>query len=109
MKIIVIEDKESKEENNVINALYEVRAEELEHRLEERENFINENHLKDITYDDILKELDKIPDIQEQSKERIIEVLGKLLDNKLEIQDFDCKLYYKAGIKDGIDIICNVK
>lgn len=38
MKIIIIDDKERKEENNVINALYEVRTEELEHRLEEREN-----------------------------------------------------------------------
>lgn len=107
MKIIIIDDKERKEENNVINALYEVRTEELEHRLEEREKFINENHLKDITYDDVLKELDKIPGIDEQSKERIVELLGKLLDNKLEMQDFDCKLYYKAGIKDGISIICN--
>lgn len=107
MKIIIIEDKEKEEENNAINALYEVRTEELEHRLEERENFIKENHLKDIIYDDILNELDKISAIDKQSKERIVELLRRLLNNKLKIADFDCKLYYKAGIKDGIDIICN--
>lgn len=109
MEIIVIKDKENKDENDIISTLFSVRSEELECRLEERENFIKENHLKDITYDDILKELDKVPNVDKQSKGRIMELLEKLLDNKSEIQDFDCKLYYKAGIKDAVSIILGSK
>jgi len=105
MKIIIIGDEEKNKEGNAIDTLYEIRSEELECRLKEREIFIKENHLKDVTYDDILKELDKIPNVDNKLKERIMDLLGKLLDNRLEIQNFDCKLYYRAGIKDAINII----
>ena len=42
-------------------------------------------------------------------KEKILDMIDKLLENRSRIQSFDCKLYYESGIQDVIGILFREK
>ena len=82
---------------------------EIERKLEVRESFIKENNLKDITHDDVIAEIQAISNIDSMQKEKILDMIDKLLENRSRIQSFDCKLYYESGIQDVIGILFREK
>ncbi|MCI8617355.1 MAG: hypothetical protein HFJ60_03825 [Clostridia bacterium] len=104
-KLIIIDQDGNEAENNIINELFQTRYNKLEGVIEEREKFIKENNLNDITQSDIINKIENIPNVSKTIKKQILKSIDKLLDNRLKIQTFDSELYYKAGVNDIIDII----
>ena len=54
------------------NTTYSVKKSEIERKLEVRESFIKENNLKDITHDDVIKEIQTIPNIDSRQKKEYL-------------------------------------
>ena len=50
-----------------------------------------------------------ISNIDSMQKEKILDMIDKLLENRSRIQSFDCKLYYESGIQDVIGILFREK
>lgn len=54
-------------------------------------------------------EIQAISNIDSMQKEKILDMIDKLLENRSRIQSFDCKLYYESGIQDVIGILFREK
>ncbi len=106
-KLIIINQDGQEEKSNILEKLFTIREEEIEQPLEYRNKFIEQNDLKDVTHDIIIKEIDNISNLDKCKKKKILDMLEKLLENKARIETFDCKMYYMAGINDIVDIILN--
>ena len=50
----------------------EIQLKMIERKLEVRESFIKENNLKDITHDDVIKEIQTIPNIDSRQKKEYL-------------------------------------
>ena len=112
MRRLVIIDQDGNSIKNDIfenNTTYSIKKSEIERKLEVRESFIKENNLKDITHDDVIAEIQAISNIDSMQKEKILDMIDKLLENRSRIQSFDCKLYYESGIQDVIGILFREK
>lgn len=106
-KIIIIDEKNKKRDENILDELFSLRYSKLEGTLKERKKFIEKNNLRDVTQDDIIEKIESIPNIETELKEDILKSIDKLLDNRLRIQTFDSELYYKAGVSDIVNVIFN--
>lgn len=104
-KIIIVDSEKDLESEHPIDVLFEEREFELERTLAKRNTFIKENGLQKPTHSEIIEEIQELAGIDEDKRELILKKIDKLLDNRSRIQAFDCKLYYKAGIRDGIEIL----
>lgn len=104
-RLVIIDQDGSEVKNNILEKLFSIREEEIESPSKERNQYIKENNLKDVTHDMLIDEIENIYNIDEHTKKKILEMLDKLLENRSRIQSFDCKVYYKAGINDIVDII----
>lgn len=104
-KIIIVDSEKDLESEHPIDVLFEEREFELERTLAKRNAFIKENGLQKPTHSEIIEEIQELVGIDEDKRELILKKIDKLLDNRSRIQAFDCKLYYKAGIRDGIEIL----
>lgn len=103
-KIIIIDSNDNTEQEISADVLFAQREEDIERPLKIRDEFIQRNNLKIPTYSEIIEEIENIPNISKNKKKQILDKISKLLDNRLRINSFDCKLYYKAGIED----VCNI-
>ena len=103
-RLVIIDQDGNTEENNIIEKLFSIR-EEIERPSPVRNQYIKENNLKDVTHDMIIDEIEQNISLDEEAKQKILDMLEKLLENRARIQSFDCKVYYKAGVNDIIDII----
>lgn len=106
-KLIIIDQDGTEERNEIFDMLYASRKEDIEAPNQKRTEFIQENELKDITHDDIIEYVKKIPNISNEIQEELRKKIEKLLENRDMINSFDCKLYYMAGANDIINIIFN--
>lgn len=106
-KLVIIDEDGNKQEDSILDELFLLRESELKKTLIERNEYIKEHNLKEINQNVIIEKIKNIPNINIEIKEDILASIDKLLDNRLQIQSFDCKLYYKAGIRDIINIIFN--
>lgn len=104
-RLVIIDQDGNTEENNIIEKLFSIREEEIERPSPVRNQYIKENNLKDVTHDMIIDEIEQNINLDEEAKQKILDMLDKLLENRARIQSFDCKVYYKAGVNDIIDII----
>lgn len=105
-KVIILNDDN---QENILDELFEMREQTIEQDTEERKKFIRDNNLKEITHDDIIEEFDKIPNLDPNTKERILNKLDKMLDNRLKINSYDCKRYYGQGICDVFNMMFCMK
>lgn len=104
-RLVIIDQDGSEVKNYILEKLFSIREEEIESPSQERNQFIRENNLKDVTHDMLIDEIENIVDIDKSTKQKILDMLDKLLENRSRIQSFDCKTYYKTGINDIVDII----
>ncbi len=104
-KIVVVESDKNSEENSAFEKLFAIKQEELEEKSKEREQYVINNNLNDVTHRMIIKEIEDIQCIDSNVKQKILKMLEKLLENRDRVQVFNYKRYYKAGINDIIDII----
>ena len=105
-RLVIIDQDGNSIKNDIFEKLFDIRESEIERKLEVRESFIKENNLKDLTHDDVIAEISNIDSMQ---KEKILDMIDKLLENRSRIQSFDCKLYYESGIQDVIGILFREK
>lgn len=108
-RLVIIDQDGNSIKNDIFEKLFDIRESEIERKLEVRESFIKENNLKDITHDDVIAEIQAISNIDSMQKEKILDMIDKLLENRSRIQSFDCKLYYESGIQDVIGILFREK
>ena len=108
-RLVIIDQDGNSIKNDIFEKLFDIRESEIERKLEVRESFIKENNLKDITHDDVIAEIQAISNIDSMQKEKILDMIDKLLENRARIQSFDCKLYYESGIQDVIGILFREK
>lgn len=108
-KVIIIDHDITETKEDILEKLFSIREQEIEKTLKIREEFIKEKNLKEITQRDINNEIKSISSIDLAQQEKIISMIDKLLDNKLRIHSFDCKLYYEAGIQDIVEILFSEK
>lgn len=104
-KIVIIDSEKDAENEHPIDILFAEREFELEKTLPKRNDFIKENNLQKPTHNEIIEEIQDLVGIDEDKKELILKKIDKLLDNRSRIQSFDCKLYYKAGVRDAVEIL----
>ena len=102
-RLVIIDQDGNSIKNDIFEKLFDIRESEV------RESFIKENNLKDITHDDVIAEIQAISNIDSMQKEKILDMIDKLLENRSRIQSFDCKLYYESGIQDVIGILFREK
>lgn len=95
--------------NDILDKLYAIRQEEMEMTTEEEREYIENNKLRDVTHEDLIKEIEKIKDIPKEIKSTLLEKLDKLLENRSRLSSYSCKKYYIAGINDIMSIILNRK
>lgn len=95
--------------NDILDKLYAIRQEEMEMTTEEEREYIENNQLRDVTHEDLIKEIEKIKDIPKEIKDSLLEKLDKLLENRSRLSSYSCKKYYVAGINDIMSIILNRK
>lgn len=108
-KIVIIEQDEIEDKNNVFEKLFLIREEQIESFSKERNQYIRENNLRDVTHDMLINEIENNFNVEEKSKKKILSMLDKLLENRARILSFNYKMYYKAGINDVVDIIFSEK
>ena len=73
MRRLVIMDQDGNSiKNDIFEKLFDIRESEIERKLEVRESFIKENNLKDITHDDVIKEIQTIPNIDSRQKKEYL-------------------------------------
>ena len=72
-RLVIIDQDGNSIKNDIFEKIFDIRESEIERKLEVRESFIKENNLKDITHDDVIKEIQTIPNIDSrQNKEYLI-------------------------------------
>lgn len=72
-RLVIIDQDGNSIKNDIFEKIFDIRESEIERKLEVRESFIKENNLKDITHDDVIKEIQTIPNIDSrQRKEYLI-------------------------------------
>ena len=101
-KIIILKGNQ---EDNILEKLFKLREEEIEQKSFERTAYIEKNNLNDITENTFIEEINNITNLDETTKQTLIQKLDKLLENRNRIESFDCRTYYMSGIDDIINII----
>ena len=69
-RLVIIDQDGNSIKNDIFEKIFDIRESEIERKLEVRESFIKENNLKDITHDDVIKEIQTIPNIDSRQKNR---------------------------------------
>lgn len=67
-RLVIIDQDGNSIKNDIFEKIFDIRESEIERKLEVRESFIKENNLKDITHDDVIKEIQTIPNIDSRQK-----------------------------------------
>lgn len=93
--------------NEILDQLFRIREEEFEKVTEDEKKFIKDNNLQEINQKYLKNQIETLPNISNETKNRLIEDLDKLIENKGLIDSYKCKKYYIAGINDVINIIFN--
>ena len=88
-RLVIIDQDGNTEENNIIEKLFSIREEEIERPSPVRNQYIKENNLKDVTHDMIIDEIEQNINLDEEAKQKILDMLEKLLENRARIQSFD--------------------
>lgn len=71
-RLVIIDQDGNSIKNDIFEKLFDIRESEIERKLEVRESFIKENNLKDITHDDVIKEIQTIPNIDSRQKKEYL-------------------------------------
>ena len=71
-RLVIIDQDGNSIKNDIFEKIFDIRESEIERKLEVRESFIKENNLKDITHDDVIKEIQTIPKIDQGFKVLIV-------------------------------------
>ena len=71
-RLVIIDQDGNSIKNNIFEKIFDIRESEIERKLEVRESFIKENNLKDITHDDVIKEIQTIPNIDSRQKKEYL-------------------------------------
>ena len=70
--LVIIDQDGNSIKNDIFEKIFDIRESEIERKLEVRESFIKENNLKDITHDDVIKEIQTIPNIDSRQKKEYL-------------------------------------
>ena len=71
-RLVIIDQDGNSIKNDIFEKIFDIRESEIERKLEVRESFIKENNLKDITHDDVIKEIQTIPKIDSRQKKEYL-------------------------------------
>ena len=71
-RLVTIDQDGNSIKNDIFEKIFDIRESEIERKLEVRESFIKENNLKDITHDDVIKEIQTIPNIDSRQKKEYL-------------------------------------
>ena len=71
-RLVIIDQDGNSIKNDIFEKIFDIRESEIERKLEVREGFIKENNLKDITHDDVIKEIQTIPNIDSRQKKEYL-------------------------------------
>ena len=71
-RLVIIDQDGNWIKNDIFEKIFDIRESEIERKLEVRESFIKENNLKDITHDDVIKEIQTIPNIDSRQKKEYL-------------------------------------
>ena len=71
-RLVIIDQDGNSIKNDIFEKIFDIRESEIERKLEVRESFIKENNLKDITHDDVIKEIQSIPNIDSRQKKEYL-------------------------------------
>ena len=71
-RVVIIDQDGNSIKNDIFEKIFDIRESEIERKLEVRESFIKENNLKDITHDDVIKEIQTIPNIDSRQKKEYL-------------------------------------
>ena len=71
-RLVIIDQDGNSIKNDIFEKIFDIRESEIERKLEVRESFIKENNLKDITHDDVIKEIQTIPNIDSRQKKEYL-------------------------------------
>lgn len=71
-RLVIIDQDGNSIKNDIFEKIFDFRESEIERKLEVRESFIKENNLKDITHDDVIKEIQTIPNIDSRQKKEYL-------------------------------------
>lgn len=71
-RLVIIDQDGNSIKNDIFEKIFDIRESEIERKLEVRESFIKENNLKDITHDDVIKEIQTIPNIDSRRKKEYL-------------------------------------
>ena len=71
-RLVIIDHDGISIKNDIFEKIFDIRESEIERKLEVRESFIKENNLKDITHDDVIKEIQTIPNIDSRQKKEYL-------------------------------------
>ena len=71
-RLVIIDQDGNSIKNDIFEKIFDIRESEIERKLEVRESFIKENNLKDITHDDVIKDIQTIPNIDSRQKKEYL-------------------------------------
>ena len=71
-RLVIIDQDGNSIKNDIFEKIFDIRESEIERKLEVRESFIKENNLKDITHDNVIKEIQTIPNIDSRQKKEYL-------------------------------------
>ena len=71
-RLVIIDQDGNSIKNDIFEKIFDIRESEIKRKLEVRESFIKENNLKDITHDDVIKEIQTIPNIDSRQKKEYL-------------------------------------
>ena len=71
-RLVIIDQDGNSIKNDIFEKIFDIRESEIERKLEVRESFIIENNLKDITHDDVINEIQTIPNIYSRQKKEYL-------------------------------------
>lgn len=71
-RLVIIDQDGNSIKNDIFEKIFDIRESEIERKLEVRESFIKENNLKEITHDDVIKEIQTIPNIDSRQKKEYL-------------------------------------
>lgn len=71
-RLVIIDQDGNSIKNDIFEKIFDIRESEIERKLEVRESFVKENNLKDITHDDVIKEIQTIPNIDSRQKKEYL-------------------------------------
>lgn len=71
-RLVIIDQDGNSIKNDIFEKIFDIRESEIERKLEVRESFIKENNLEDITHDDVIKEIQTIPNIDSRQKKEYL-------------------------------------